>query len=151
MDPAPLLERSRAMGKRLYLPVLVSPAQGHMLFAPYEPDTALAANRFGIPEPVVTAERWVLPQRLDLVLTPLVAFDTRGNRLGMGGGYYDRTFAFRRHPGHIARPHLLGLAYEMQKTDALVRRAWDVPLDGVVTETAFYPVPQQENACPTKP
>ena len=71
---------------------------------------------------------------LDLVLVPLVAFDDRGNRLGMGGGYYDQTFAFLSQRQHYRRPTLLGVAYEFQRLVALPVQAWDIPLDGVATE-----------------
>jgi len=139
MDPAPLLERALAIGKQVYLPVLTGHPPAHLAFAPYHPGMALKPNRFGIPEPETSTERWVSPHLLDLVLTPLVAFDAAGARVGMGGGFYDRTFAFRRHPGHLPKPRLLGLAYELQKVAALTPQPWDVPLDGVATEQALYP------------
>lgn len=139
MDPAPLVERAWEMGKRVYLPVLVGHPQARMVFAPYGPDTPLEANRFGIPEPQVAEEHRLPAQQLDLVLTPLVAFALDGTRMGMGGGFYDRTFAFLAHPEHLHKPRLLGLAYELQKVDGLVRQSWDVPLDGIATETGLYP------------
>lgn len=141
MDPAPLLERAWALGKQVYLPVLAGAPAAHLLFAPYHPHSAMKANRFGIPEPVVPATNLLAPQRLDLVLTPLVAFDASGTRLGMGGGFYDRSFAFRGNPAHLPRPLLLGLAYELQKVAELSRQPWDIPLDGIVTEQALYPGP----------
>jgi len=141
MDPAPLLERAWALGKQVYLPVLAGAPAAHLLFAPYHPHSAMQANRFGIPEPVVPATNLLAPQRLDLVLTPLVAFDASGTRLGMGGGFYDRSFAFRGNPAHLPRPLLLGLAYELQKVAELSRQPWDIPLDGIVTEQALYPGP----------
>jgi 5-formyltetrahydrofolate cyclo-ligase len=73
-------------------------------------------------------------RELDLVLTPLVAFDERGVRLGVGRGYYDRTFKFLRHRSHWRRPKLLGVAYELQLVGPLTPSSWDVPLWGVVTE-----------------
>ncbi len=71
-------------------------------------------------------------QELDLVFLPLVAFDRVGHRVGMGGGYYDRTFAFVQQMHH--KPILIGLAYEMQQVDGLPFCTWDIPLDGVLTE-----------------
>jgi 5-formyltetrahydrofolate cyclo-ligase len=72
-------------------------------------------------------------------LAPLVAFDRNGTRLGMGGGYYDRAFAFLRAPADGGRrPVLLGLGYEFQKVAELIRQPWDVPLDAAVTESALY-------------
>lgn len=139
LDPEPLLTQARRLGKQVYLPVLTERPETPLLFAPSQPDSLFKPNRFGIPEPQVPFEALVPAQRLDLVLTPLVAFDTRGNRLGMGGGYYDRTFAFRRAPNPRLSPHLLGLAYELQKLAELTAQPWDIPLDGIATERAFYP------------
>ena len=136
LDPAPLLERAWAAGRSVYLPVLDSECALH--FAPYSPEMPLRRNRFNIPEPEIAPEQWLEPRRLDLVLTPLVAFDPTGTRLGMGGGFYDRTFAFRRAPGYRGRrPVLLGLGYEFQRVAALVGQTWDVPLDAAVTEAAL--------------
>lgn len=137
LDPAPLLERARAAGRLVYLPVLTGEYSLH--FAPCPADAVLRRNRFNIPEPEVSPTEWLEPSRLDVVLTPLVAFDRAGTRLGMGGGFYDRAFAFLHDPGYGGhRPVLLGLGYEFQQTTDLVRQAWDVPLDAVVTEAALY-------------
>jgi len=147
LDPAPLLERAWAMNQQVYLPVLVDTPQESLQFAPYHPDSRLRRNCFNIPEPDVSATEWLPPAALDLVLTPLVAFDLAGTRLGMGGGFYDRSFAFlhdARYRGH--RPFLLGLAYEVQKATTLVRQPWDVPLDGIATETALYRFPERDGA-----
>ena len=119
-----------SVNKRLYLPVLKPGTR--LGFAPFEMQTPLLANRFGIPEPH-SQER--LPARfLSLVLVPLVGFDEQGHRLGMGAGYYDRSFAFARDPQAHKRPWLIGVGYELQRCDALPVQPWDVPLDGVVTE-----------------
>lgn len=139
MDPAPLMERAWEMGKQVYLPIVPGNPQTHMMFAPYRPDSTLRPNRFGISEPDVPAHHLLSAARLDLVITPLVAFDDQGTRMGMGGGFYDRTFAFRRNPGHLPKPHLLGIAYEFQKVSQLIRQDWDIPLDGIVTEAHIYP------------
>ncbi|MCP5158481.1 MAG: 5-formyltetrahydrofolate cyclo-ligase [Gammaproteobacteria bacterium] len=136
LDPAPLLERAWVEGKAIHLPVLVGDA---LQFAPYWPGVALRRNRFNIPEPEIPQEEWRLPCEMDWVLTPLVAFDTTGTRLGMGGGFYDRSFAFLLDPtwlGH--RPRLLGLGYEFQRVAALSRQSWDVPLDAAVTDKNLY-------------
>ena len=77
-------------------------------------------------------------RELDLILAPLVGFDTHGNRLGMGGGYYDRTFAYLKHRLHWQKPRLIGLAYELQRVADLANHAWDVPLQSVVTEQHIY-------------
>ncbi len=93
---------------------------------------ALATNFFGILEPRVG--RAIDARELDLVLTPLVAFDDRGVRVGVGRGYYDRCFRFLLNRRHWRHPKLLGVAYELQRAPRLVRQPWDVLLAGVVTE-----------------
>ena len=103
-----------------------------MIFVRWREGERLLPNRFGIPEPV-TLRGSVAPWRLDLVLTPLVAFDTAGNRLGMGGGYYDRAFARRHQQRWPRRPVLCGLAHRFQQVDLLPASVWDVPLKRVFT------------------
>jgi len=136
IDPYPLLQALWALGKIIYLPVLVPFSRQKLWFAKYAPSDRLVLNRFGIPEPV--RRRLIKPCALDLVLTPLVAFDSRGHRIGMGGGYYDRSFAFLRRRRHWRKPRLLGLAYELQKLPGIIPNDWDIPLDAVATEARIY-------------
>lgn len=128
IDPAPALALARRMGKRTLLPVLRGAALG---FVTHAADQRLVPNRFGIPEPA--AGDLLAPRALDVVLVPLVGFDGHGNRLGMGGGFYDRTFAFLRHRTRWRRPHLVGVAHEEQRVDSLEARSWDVRLDVIIT------------------
>lgn len=137
MSPVPLMTRAWAMGKNVYLPVL-DPLCARLWFARYRDGDPLALNRFGIPEPVHTDERRVPPWALDLVLAPLVAFDSDGNRLGMGGGFYDRTFSYLRRRRAWRKPLFVGLAYDFQHTPGLPRRTWDVPLHACATESAIH-------------
>jgi 5-formyltetrahydrofolate cyclo-ligase len=133
IDPGPLVERAWASGRRCYLPVLIDRPWPHLRFAPHTPATRFVPNRFGIPEPDVP-RRALLPARaLDLLLLPLVAFDAQGNRLGMGGGYFDRTLAYQRQRAW-RRPRLLGIGYAFQQVAGLDAATWDVPLHDVVTE-----------------
>lgn len=118
-------------GQQLYLPVIG--AGRSMRFAPWQAGEPVEANRHGIPEPVA-AEGAIEAAELELVLVPLLGFDRRGHRLGYGGGYYDRAFAFLR---ETARPHvplLVGIGYAFQELDAIEAAEWDVPLDYVATE-----------------
>lgn len=138
MDPAPLLHLAYEMGKSVYLPVLVPFCENRLWFAPWQPGCKMAPNRFGIPEPVTSRRSMISATALDLVLTPLVAFDAHCNRIGMGGGYYDRTFAFLRHRIHWRKPRLLGIAYELQRIRQIRPQPWDVPLHGVATEETIY-------------
>lgn len=104
-------------------------------FAPWRPGDALVSNRFGIPEPDVAPSSLLEPSHLAMAVMPLVGFDGQGQRLGMGGGWYDRTFAFRHE--RPAPPYLVGAAFDVQRVDALTGAAWDVAVDAVCTETTF--------------
>jgi 5-formyltetrahydrofolate cyclo-ligase len=122
-------------GKTCYLPVLVE-STTTLEFRQYLPDKPLVTNFFGLQEPDKSAKT-IEPENLTAVLLPLVAFDLNGNRLGMGKGYYDRTFAFiRENPA--AGPVLIGLAHECQRVERLEAADWDVPLGGIITGQQFY-------------
>lgn len=138
VDLRALAERAHQMGKCCYLPVLSPLFHNRLWFAPYGPNTRMARNRFGICEPELTYSAMRRAWALDLVLAPLVAFDTRGNRLGMGGGFYDRTFAYLNRRRCWRKPHILGTAFEFQRVNALPCESWDVPMNGIVTEACFY-------------
>lgn len=129
------------MGKRVYLPVLVPHGENRLWFARYTPDTHLVPNRFGIPEPARAPHRRIAPLALDAVFTPLVAFDPTGHRLGMGGGFYDRSFAYLLRHRRWLRPRLIGLAYDFQCVDRLPAEPWDVPLHAIVTDRSLYECP----------
>ncbi|HYW91134.1 MAG TPA: 5-formyltetrahydrofolate cyclo-ligase [Gammaproteobacteria bacterium] len=138
MDPGTVMQHAQAMDKQVFLPVLAgSPRRVGLRFVRHAPGEVLVANRFGIPEPLPDPGRVINPRFLDLVMAPLVAFDDHGNRLGMGGGYYDRTFEFLRLRRSWRKPRLIGVAHEFQRLAALPREPWDVPLSGVVTEAGF--------------
>jgi len=144
IDLAPIIKRTHSMGKQCYLPVLCPYPQGNLWFCKYRPGDKLISNQFGIDEPSAHKPS-PPPWGLDLILLPLVAFDAQCNRLGMGGGYYDRTLAFLNHRSHWHSPRLIGLAHECQKVKSLPTQSWDIPLQGVVTEKKFY-LPPKERA-----
>ncbi|MCF6325394.1 MAG: 5-formyltetrahydrofolate cyclo-ligase [Gammaproteobacteria bacterium] len=133
-----LIERIWSEGKCCYLPILDSIHHNRLWFAPYRPDSKMRLNRFGIPEPLPAKRELVRAQSLDLVMTPLVAFDKAGNRLGMGGGFYDRSLAFLLRRRHWRKPRLCGVAYNFQQVKRLPREPWDVPLSTIVTECGLY-------------
>ncbi len=143
IDPAPILERAQAMGKRCYLPVLSRLSWDRLWFAPLTADAKFRPNRYGIPEPQMKAAQLVRAPELDLILMPLVGFDPAGNRLGMGGGFYDRSLEFlhQRHRWH--KPHLLGLAYDFQRLERLPANNWDIALGGIATDESVYLTPAQ--------
>lgn len=128
----PVIRKGSEEGRHFYLPVLRGE---RMFFAPWQPDQDLIEKDFGLLEPECPETDWLEPEKLDLVLTPLVVFDDAGNRIGQGGGYYDRTFEFTL---NTDKPVLMGVAHESQREMALDRQPWDVPLDIIVTEAATY-------------
>ena len=130
-------------GQRFLLPLLARNKELH--FAPWRDGDAVAPNRYGIPEPVAPHE-WFAPFQLDLVLVPLLAFDRRGRRLGHGGGYYDRSFAFLRDQARPTEPLLVGVAYDFQEVEQLDEQPWDVPLDYVATDRELIDCRAAEHA-----
>ncbi len=110
-------------------------------FAPWRPGDALAANRYGIPEPDVATTSLLDAAAMQFVAVPLVGFDASGQRLGMGGGWYDRTFAFRHDVP--APPWLAGVAFSTQRIDALAPQTWDVRMDAICTESDSFLVDTQ--------
>lgn len=130
MPTEPFIKAIWQANKICYLPTLTETKSLH--FAQYDQGDELQLNQYGIPEPV-NAKHFIQPEKLDLVLLPLIAFDDQGNRLGTGGGYYDRTFAFML--THTAKhPILLGVGYAAQYCASLMPEAWDIALHGVLTE-----------------
>ncbi len=136
VDVMPIIEQAWTDNKNLYLPV-VSKKNAAMHFAPFFPDSPLRKDAMGIAAPDISTDHYISARHLDTVVTPLVAFDCRAHRIGMGGGYYDRTFAFVSEK--TTAPQLIGVAFEGQKTSSIIEtQAWDVPLQGVFTERRFY-------------
>lgn len=137
IDPLLYMDVARRKGIRFYLPVLHPIYSGKLVFSPFTEGVELKPNRFGIPEPAFRDGLKRPAWALDAVLFPLVGFDERGGRLGMGGGFYDRTFAFSRLRPRLA-PKLIGLAHDFQRVKQLPIEPWDVPLHGVVTDQHCY-------------
>jgi len=131
LDTTPLIELARERGCRIYLPRIDRHSLGRkMQFV--EMSTRQRSNRLGIFEPEgarIIGARW-----LDVVFLPLVGFDSRGVRLGTGGGFYDRAFAFRRWRAVWHTPRLIGLAYSFQQVEHITSAPHDVLMDAVVTE-----------------
>jgi 5-formyltetrahydrofolate cyclo-ligase len=137
IDCTELIDAIWAMNKSCYLPVLAPTGGNHLWFASFDPDTVLISNRYGIFEPQTRHRACINPRAIDLILMPLVAFDPNGNRIGMGGGYYDRTLAFLLSRNHWRKPRLFGMAYACQQVDSIPDNPWDVPMDGIVTENGI--------------
>ncbi|MCK5667158.1 MAG: 5-formyltetrahydrofolate cyclo-ligase [Thiotrichaceae bacterium] len=130
-DPSSLMDNE----KQFYLPILSSNKDQGLVFAPIDQNTQYKNNQFSIPEPMVAPEDFINAESLDLVIMPLLGFDLKGNRLGMGGGYYDRSFAFKK--TRVKKPVLVGFAYDFQQVDALTAESWDVGLDAIAIESQF--------------
>ena len=135
LDPIYCVARAWEQKKKTYLPVIDVLLGKRMLFAPYHSTSVFVANRYGIPEPQIKHRELRSAKRLDAVFMPLVAFDKKGNRLGMGGGFYDRTLSFLQGNGHWKKPILIGIAFDFQEVDTLPAESWDIPLQYIITPT----------------
>ena len=136
IDTSGLLTTALNAGKSCFLPVIDTEQGGFMAFAPYSADTKLVENQWGIAEPPAP-DAIGSPTELDVVFVPLVGFDEGCFRLGMGKGYYDRTFSFKIF-NRGSKPLLIGLAHECQLTEPFPVASWDVRLDAVITDQKIY-------------
>ncbi len=130
VDTLPIIERAWRLNKRIFAPVLRR--RGKMSFSELRPETTLWKNEYGIWEPC--RNDGLTPRRLDLVIAPTVAFDGTNNRIGMGGGYFDRCFAYLRYRKFWLKPKLIGVAFECQQVEKIAPNTWDIPLYRVFTE-----------------
>lgn len=126
LDTDALSVALEAAGRRLCLPVVLQ-RDAPMIFRAWSPGEPLELDVAGCPAPLPLADA-VEP---DLILTPLLAFDAFGGRLGQGGGYYDRTFSERPHALRI------GFAYAGQAVERLILDDHDIRLHGILTETGY--------------
>jgi 5-formyltetrahydrofolate cyclo-ligase len=134
----PLIKTLQVRKVEVYLPVLHPLKKGHLVFILYNKNTPMRKNCYGIAEPDFRHSRRVQARFISQICLPLVAFDPMGNRIGMGGGYYDRTLAFCRKKG--TKPRLIGSAYEFQRVAALPADGWDIPLSAIATDAAMRTV-----------
>ena len=139
ISPQRLVQDAWDEGKQVYLPVVDPAGRGTLTFLPWQEDTVMEDNKYGIPEPDQSLYKALPAPQLDLVLLPLTGFDKSGKRMGMGGGYYDRTFAFMNSgEGGFCKLQLIGLAHEGQKVESIPCESWDIPLSGIATDQRFY-------------
>jgi 5-formyltetrahydrofolate cyclo-ligase len=131
IDLHELWQNALSQQKICYFPVLNEDTLS-LSFLPANTDTSFKKNRYGIAEPAVDPELAIAVEELDLVLVPLVAFDVRCHRLGMGAGYYDRTFKGKENN------QLFGVAYQFQRVNSLEHEPWDMQLSAIITQRAIY-------------
>lgn len=134
INTRPLIAKLWQQKKQVYLPVLHPFSPGNLLFIRYTPETSLALNKLRIPEPPLDITQLATLDQLDVVLVPLVAFDHAGQRLGMGGGFYDRTLQNWQQHGFLP----VGIAHDCQRVEALPVAAWDVPLPAILTPAKLW-------------
>lgn len=120
--------------KEVYLPVVHPFSKGNLLFLRYEKDTSLIDNTYGIAEPKLDVTQVCPLSLLDIICTPLVAFDSSGARLGMGGGFYDRSLA----TWQSTNLYPIGIAHDCQQVDAVPVENWDIPLPEIITPKHTY-------------
>ncbi len=137
IDVRPLLERALAMQARCFLPVVPGQGRKRMWFSQMGEHPAWVLNRYGIPEYHHPLAKRVRAQRLDLLFMPLLGFDSRGYRLGMGGGYYDASLAYLKRIRRWRRPRVIGVAFSLQEVGRVPNDPWDIPLDAVLTEQEY--------------
>ena len=129
ISPLPFIHACWLKKIAVCLPVLHPFNAGQLLFLDYQPHTKMQHNKYGIAEPKLDVRNVILTSTIDIIYTPLVAFDAQGNRMGMGGGYYDRTLAANSNITAI------GIAHDCQRVDALTPQPWDMPLSQIITPT----------------
>lgn len=136
LDTHPIIDYLWQQGKKVYLPVLHPFSKGHLLFILYDKQTPMTENQFYIQEPKLDVTKLIPLDELDIIFTPLVAFDDLGQRLGMGGGYYDRCLEKWFNTGKGAIP--IGLAHDCQQVTRLPAEQWDIPLPTIITPSKIW-------------
>ncbi len=138
LSPLSLLLSLRHKKINFFLPVLSQLSFQGLQFATYNDETIFKPNKFNINEPVVNARSLKRASELDIIFLPLVAYDLNGNRMGMGGGFYDRALQIRQRRRQWKKPMLIGLAHTVQQAKLIESEQWDVPLDGIATEKGIH-------------
>lgn len=150
LDAMPFIKWCWQNNKKTYLPVIHPFSHGQLLFLHYDESSVMKKNNYGILEPKLDVRLIKAINEIDIIFTPLVAFDLLGNRLGMGGGFYDRTLSswyqqYRRQnqelnvtKNKLTKPYPIGLAHDIQLIDAIPAQLWDIPLPEIITPTRQY-------------
>lgn len=138
VDTARLIAAARRRGVHVFVPVVVDRRRRRLAFYPLSAKTRRGTFGIRVPDRTTAAlaARW-----FDLIVVPMVGVDRAGRRLGMGGGFYDRLFAFRRHRNYWRAPRLVGLAFDCQQVDSVQPESWDLRFDAVATESGLKALP----------
>lgn len=122
-----------------YLPVIHPFSKGNLLFLHYHNKSEMVHNQYKILEPKLNVNEVLANRQLDIIFTPLVAFDSQGNRLGMGGGYYDRTLAaWYHHKDKVNKPFPIGIAHDCQQVEKIPQESWDIPIPEIITPSKHF-------------
>jgi 5-formyltetrahydrofolate cyclo-ligase len=138
LDLQPFIHWCWQQKKQVYLPIVHPFSKGNLLFLAYENDSIMINNRYKIKEPKLDVRHIKPVQQLDVILTPLVAFDNTGERIGMGGGYYDRTLTYwykNYIQDNYYSPSIIGIAHDCQQIEKVPNEVWDIPLPSIMTPT----------------
>jgi 5-formyltetrahydrofolate cyclo-ligase len=136
----PFIQWCWQQNKQVYLPVLHPFCSGYLLFLQYQPNSQMAVNKYNIAEPKLNVNIVCPATQLDIIFTPLVAFDHKGERLGMGGGFYDRTLAYvaKHQLSAENSTKIIGLAHDCQQVESVPTESWDIPLPEIYTPTQHF-------------
>lgn len=144
-----LNQRLIADKNHIYVPIIDQPKKNQMSFQSYSLDKKMRKNRFGIQEPYACRRGQVAIAQLEIIFMPLVAFDKHGNRIGMGGGFYDRSLALFANKTRFQKPLLIGIAYHFQQISNISAEEFDIPLDYVLTNKGLIRChPRSSSICP---
>lgn len=128
VNTQPIIEYLWQQNKSVYLPIIDLTNPQHLAFLPYHRHSQLTTNKFGIAEPIYDVDKILPYQSLDIVFTPLVAFDHRNYRIGMGGGFYDRLLQNYQHDNIYP----IGLAFKCQQIEYIANQSWDIQLPEII-------------------
>lgn len=137
INTRPLIARLWHLGKEIYLPRVAPDNQ--LLFQRYDADTLLIKHTLGMYQPAENEAECCQFDDLDVVIVPLVAFDSQGQRLGMGGGFYDRLLVNWQTTSVLP----IGIAHDCQHVEALPVAPWDIPLPAILTPGKLWQWPHK--------
>lgn len=140
IDPNSTIEYLLALNISIYLPVIHPFSQKTLLFQKYTQKTDLHKNKFGIKEPKLDVTAITPLEQIHFFVMPLTGYDKQGNRLGMGGGFYDKTLSQCRDSSR-----LIGFAYSVQEVETIPTEPWDIRLGHIVTDAGYTSFPQEPN------